>query len=182
MKQYHKEPQYTSTDANFNLWSPRTRGRSIRGRRAVKKHSNEFTRSTLCKYEDVSNIGVVLDSAPCHAPAETVFNEPEFQAATLLRFGPDSPMLNPIENVLSAFKSKVKDYMTGRRVHNIAVPQGTTMKAHRHQFLQEAAHTLFPLVATAPLNVSCYRYTLTFHVKVTDFDNMPVGRCLMEIS
>ncbi|KAG1698924.1 hypothetical protein DVH05_014303 [Phytophthora capsici] len=74
-------------------------------------------------------------------------------------------MLNPIENVFSAFKSKVKDFMTERRAQIIAVPQGTTMKAHRQQFLQEAAETLFPLVATAQLCASCYRHTL---VKVTD--------------
>ncbi|EEY56381.1 uncharacterized protein PITG_09902 [Phytophthora infestans T30-4] len=65
LKQMHKEPQYMNTmtnkqkrrtylaelqeyqamgkvilymdEANFNLWSTRTRGRSLRGRRAVKK-------------------------------------------------------------------------------------------------------------------------------------------------
>ncbi|KAE9134134.1 hypothetical protein PF010_g2567 [Phytophthora fragariae] len=186
-------------ETNFNLWSSRTRGRSIRGRRAVKKvlagggqnlqviacigkggvvhyemklgsnkyqHSNEFIRNTLLKFADVSNVVVVLDNAPCHARAELVFQEPEFAAATLLRLGPYSPMLNLIENVFSAFKSAVKNLMTERRAGIIAVPPGTTMKAHRQSFLIEAAETFFPQVATAQLCASCYRHTLRFHVKV----------------
>ncbi|KAG3084749.1 hypothetical protein PI124_g18071 [Phytophthora idaei] len=85
-------------------------------------------------------------------------------------------MINPIENVFSAFKSKVKDYMTEHRAQIIAVPQGTTMKAHRQHFLQEAAQTLFPRVAIAQLCASCYHHALTFHMKVTDLEDMPVGR------
>ncbi|KAG6946641.1 hypothetical protein JG688_00015939, partial [Phytophthora aleatoria] len=83
-----------------------------------------------------SNIVVVLDNAPCHASAEAVFAEPEFQDATLQRLRPYSPMLNPIENVFSAFKSKV-DYMTEHRAQIIAVPQGTTMKAHSQHFCRK---------------------------------------------
>ncbi|KAE8877925.1 hypothetical protein PF005_g27482 [Phytophthora fragariae] len=53
-------------------------------------------------------------------------------------------MLNPIENVFSVFKSAVKDFMTECRAEIIAVPPGTTMKAHRQRFLIEAAETLSP--------------------------------------
>ncbi|RLN55761.1 hypothetical protein BBJ28_00027184, partial [Nothophytophthora sp. Chile5] len=84
-------------------------------------HSNEFIQNTLRKFEDVSNVVVVLDNAPCHSRAEAVFEEPEFAEATLLRLGPYSPMLNPIENVFSAFKSAVKDFMTVKRAEIIAV-------------------------------------------------------------
>ncbi|KAE8977496.1 hypothetical protein PR002_g24999 [Phytophthora rubi] len=206
MKQFHKKPQYMNTvqnkikrkdflvllqqlqaagksivymdETNFNLSSSRTRGRSIRGRRAVKKvlasggqnlqviacigkggvvryetklgsnkyqHSNEFIRNTLRKFADVSNVVVVLDNAPCHARAEQMF------------------------------KSAVKDFMTERRAEIIAVPPGTTMKAHRQRFLIEAAETLFPQVATAQLCASCYRHTLRFHVKVAALEDMLVG-------
>ncbi|KAG3115483.1 hypothetical protein PI125_g5483 [Phytophthora idaei] len=50
------------------------------------------------------------------------------------------------------------------------------MKAHRQHFLQEAAQTLFPHVAAVQLCASCCRHTLTFHVKVTDLEGIPVGR------
>ncbi|RLN20121.1 hypothetical protein BBJ28_00026789, partial [Nothophytophthora sp. Chile5] len=114
-------------------------------------HSNEFIQNTLRKFEDVSNVVVVLDNAPCHSRAEAVFEEPECAEATLLRLEPYSPMLNPIENVFSAFKSAVKDFMTVIRAEIIAVPPGTTMKAHRQRFLLQAAQTLFPRVATPTL-------------------------------
>eukprot|EP00644_Phytophthora_capsici_P003903 jgi/Phyca11/108254/e_gw1.15.759.1 len=165
-------------ETNFNLWSTRTRGRSRRGQRAVKKYlnSNEFIRATLRKFENLDNVVLVLGNAPCHARAEHVFEEPEFAGATLLRLGPYSPMLNPIENVFSAFKSAVKDYMTEHRADILAVPEGVTMKAHRHFHLTRAARSKFPEVATPGLCEACYRHTLTFHVKVTDLEDMPVGR------
>ncbi|KAE9048820.1 hypothetical protein PR001_g3686 [Phytophthora rubi] len=209
MKQFHKEPHCWKVRYlhGRDLWSSRTRGRSLRGRRAVKKvlagggqnlhviacigkggvvhyetklgsnkyqHSNEFIRNTLRKFADVSNVVVVLDNAPCHARAEAVLAEAEFAAATLLRLGPYSHMLNPIENVFSAFKSAVKDFMTERRAEIIAVPPGITMKAHHQRFLLEAAETLFPRVATAQLCASCYRHTLRFHVKVAALEDMHV--------
>ncbi|KAG3232488.1 hypothetical protein PI124_g22431 [Phytophthora idaei] len=148
-------------ETNFNLWSSCSEkvlaggGQNLQVIACVGKggvvhyetklgsnkyqHSNEFIRNTLRKFTNVSNIVVVLDNAPCHARAEAVFVEPKFQDATLLRLGPYSPMLNPIENVFSAFKSKVQDYMTEHRAQIIAVPQGTTVNAHRQHFLQEAA-------------------------------------------
>ncbi|KAG6619068.1 uncharacterized protein IUM83_19491 [Phytophthora cinnamomi] len=54
----------------------------------------------------------------------------------------------------SGFKSAVKDFMTERRAEILAVPPGTTMKAHRQRFLIEAVETLFPRVATAQLAVA----------------------------
>ncbi|EGZ28115.1 hypothetical protein PHYSODRAFT_309033 [Phytophthora sojae] len=183
-----------SISTNLNLWLSRTSGRSIRGRRAVKKvlagggqnlqtklgsneypHSNEFIRNTLRKFADVSNVVVILDNDPCHARAELVFQEPEFAAATLLCLGPYSPMLNAIENVFSVFKSAVKDFITQNHAEIIVVPPGATMKAHRQRFLIEAAETLFPHAATAQLCAPCYRHTFRFHVKVAAIEDMPVG-------
>ncbi|KAE9339630.1 hypothetical protein PF008_g11481 [Phytophthora fragariae] len=78
-------------------------------------------------------------------------------------------MLIPIENVLSAFKSAVMDFMTERQAEIIDVPPGTTMKAHRQRFLLEAAETLFPVLrqrncarpATAILSDSMSRWLLS---------------------
>lgn len=64
--------------------------------------------------------------------------------------------------------------MTEHRAEIIAVPPGTTMKAHCQSFLVEAADTLFPRVATAQLCASCYRYTLRFHVEVAALEDTPV--------
>ncbi|KAI9982680.1 hypothetical protein PInf_008679 [Phytophthora infestans] len=72
--------------------------------------------------------------------------------------------------------SAVKDYMTEHRADILAVPEGVTMKAHRQFHLTRAARSKFPEVATPGLCEACYRHTLTFHVKVTDLEDMPVGR------
>ncbi|POM74901.1 Hypothetical protein PHPALM_8064 [Phytophthora palmivora] len=77
---------------------------------------------------------LVLDNAPCHCRAEQGFEETEFLDATLLRLGPYSPMLNPIKNVFSTFKTAVKSFMTESRMEILSVPVGVTMKYHRQFF------------------------------------------------
>ncbi|KAE8994958.1 hypothetical protein PR002_g19765 [Phytophthora rubi] len=241
MKQFHKEPQYMNImknklkrreylvqlqqyqasgktiiymdETNFNLWATRTRGRSLKGRRAVKKvfagggqnmhviacisedglvyyearfgadrvdNTNDFIRSLLRHVRDstsldLSDVVLVLDNAPCHSRAERVFEENEFLEAKLLRLGPYSPMLNPIENVFSTFKSAVKSFMTEHRMEILTVPQGVTMKDHRQYFLQTAAQRFLPEVTTAQRCRAFYRHTLRFHTRFSDLEDMPVG-------
>ncbi|POM71545.1 hypothetical protein PHPALM_11873 [Phytophthora palmivora] len=111
-------------ETNFNLWSTRMRGRSLRGRRAVKKifagggqnmhvtSSHASVSMALYTGEfNLTDMVLVLDNAPCHCRAEQGFEETEFLDATLLRLGPCSPMLNPIENGFSTFKTAVKSFM-----------------------------------------------------------------------
>ena len=57
---------------------------------------------------------LVIDNAPCHRRTEDVFRDPEFSECHLLRLGPYSPMLNPIENVWSKIKSIAKKELSGR--------------------------------------------------------------------
>ncbi|OWZ15748.1 hypothetical protein PHMEG_00010550 [Phytophthora megakarya] len=64
---------------------------------------NELIRKLLChvylgRELTLSNVMLVLDNA-------LVFEEQEFEQATLLPLGPYSPMLNTIEDVFSSFKS-----------------------------------------------------------------------------
>ncbi|POM71693.1 Hypothetical protein PHPALM_11706 [Phytophthora palmivora] len=241
LKQMHKEPQYMNTisnnqkrreylvklqeyqsmgkiiiymdETNFNLWSMRTRGRSLRGRRAVKKvfagggqnmhviacisenglvyfetrfgsnridNTYDFIRNLLRYVRGTSefnltDVVLVLDNAPCHCRAEQGFVEKEFLGATLLRLGPYSPMLNPIENVFSTFKTAVKSFMTESRMEILSVPVGVTMKDHLQFFLQTAASRFLPEVTTAERCQVYYRHTLRFHTLVTDLQNMYVG-------
>ncbi|KAG4044437.1 hypothetical protein PC123_g20123 [Phytophthora cactorum] len=215
LKQMHKEPQYMNTmtnkqkrrvylhqlqqyeamgkvilymdKTNFNLWSSRTRGRSLRGRRAVKKlfagggqnmhviacisenglvhyetkfgsnrhaNTNDFIRALLRRIRDSSehtlaDMVLVIDNAPCHCRAESVFEEGKFLDATLLRLGPYSPMLNPIENVFSMFKASVKAFLREQRRAILSVPNGVTMKYHHQAFLHTAANRCLPEVTTA---------------------------------
>ncbi|KAG2884865.1 hypothetical protein PC129_g23429 [Phytophthora cactorum] len=241
LKQMHKEPQYMNTmtnkqkrraylhqlqqyqamgkvilymdETNFNLWSSRTRGRSLRGRRAVKKvfagggqnmhviacnsenglvhyetnfgsnrhaNTNDFIRALLRRIRDSSeltlaDVVLVIDNAPCHCRAESVFEEEEFLDATLLRLGPYSPMLNPIENVFSMFKASVKAFLREQRRAILSVPNGVTMKDHRQAFLHTAANRCLPEVTTAASCRKFYRHTLRFHSRVNNLEDMPVG-------
>ncbi|POM80729.1 Hypothetical protein PHPALM_1399 [Phytophthora palmivora] len=65
--------------------------------------ANEFIRRFLRHISTtmpLDEVVVVLDIAPCHTDVEDVFDEEEFEDAEVLKLGPYSPMLNPIENVL----------------------------------------------------------------------------------
>ena len=87
--------------------------------------------------EPMANTIVVCDNAPCHSALEDVMEEEEFKGVRLLRLGPYSASLNPIEevwNVLNALmKSAPAQKMT--ELLKTAPPAGATLVAHRLQFL-----------------------------------------------
>ncbi|POM72933.1 LOW QUALITY PROTEIN: Hypothetical protein PHPALM_10277 [Phytophthora palmivora] len=57
----------------------------------------------------------------------------------LIKLSPYSPMLNPIENVLSVFKSGVKSYLALHRDDVLRPPPGITKAEHRANFMLRAA-------------------------------------------
>lgn len=58
------------------------------------------------------SVKLVIDNEPCHSKVESVHDEEEFSDGPILRLGPYSPMLIPIENVWSIFKNEVKRKLT----------------------------------------------------------------------
>ncbi|KAE8884728.1 hypothetical protein PF005_g9278 [Phytophthora fragariae] len=67
---------------------------------------NEFMHRLLdhiATTTSLDNVVIVVDNVPCHKNVEDIFDEVEFAEAKLMRLGPYSPMLNPIENCVSAF-------------------------------------------------------------------------------
>ena len=56
----------------------------------------------------MENVVIVCDNAPVHVRLETVVEEEEFESATILRLGPYSAPLNPIEECWSVLKSHIK--------------------------------------------------------------------------
>jgi transposase len=59
---------------------------------------------------------IVCDNAPCHSRLEAVTNG---TTVTLLRLGPYSPMLNPIEAIWSKVKCYTKTHL---RVPQVVAP------------------------------------------------------------
>ncbi len=56
----------------------------------------------------ISKVVLEIDNAPCHSGIEEILSKPEFSGNVILRLGPYSPMLNPIESIWSVLKSEVK--------------------------------------------------------------------------
>jgi transposase len=67
---------------------------------------------------EVADLVIVCDNAPCHARFEGVINNTE---ATLLHLEPYSPMLNPIENIWSKIKTYAKTHLRVPQVRGIGV-------------------------------------------------------------
>ena len=81
---------------------------------------------------------MVIDNTPCHSSQEDVFKEPEFSDNHLLRLGPYSPMFNPMENVWSSVKAKIKRDLATKITSILRiVPQGLSIKEHRLRAFKE---------------------------------------------
>ncbi|KAG6612557.1 Replication protein A 70 kDa DNA-binding subunit [Phytophthora cinnamomi] len=119
--------------------------------------SNEFIRRFLRHIgasTPLAEVVLVLDITPCHTSSKDVFEEEGFAAAGMLKLGPYSPMLNPIENVFSVYKSAVKHFLARQRPAILRAPEGTTITEHRAAFLELAADPLFAEVVTGVVQQS----------------------------
>lgn len=84
---------------------------------------------------------IICDNAPCHSGAEDILFEPQYSDQKVLRLGPYSPALNPIEGIWSILKSKIKadmrlgynDMLRGDPSNNL------TKQEFRMRFLENIA-------------------------------------------
>ncbi|KUF91423.1 hypothetical protein AM588_10003104 [Phytophthora nicotianae] len=139
---------------------------------------NDFIRRLLTHVEQstpLEDVVLVADNAPCHARIEAVFKD-RFSSATLLRLGPYSPMLNPIENCFSVFKSMVKRFLARHRQAILQVPPHRTIKEHREEYLMMAADLLVHEAITPELCRKCALHTVKFHAAAIQLQDMPVGQ------
>ncbi|KAE9040176.1 hypothetical protein PR002_g5081 [Phytophthora rubi] len=217
MKQLHKEPQYMNTsvnkekrrdylvslqeyqaagkvilymdETNFNLRSTRTRGRSLMGKRAVKKvfaGGGQNMHVIAC----ISEHALVYFETRFGSNRYT--NTNDFVRGLLRHVAQQgeislSDVVLVLDNApchcrntasfgsVSTFKASVKAFMRERRLDILAVPEGVKMKDHRQSFLHEAAHLYMPQAASTVNCRAFYRHTLRFHFMVSNMDDMPVG-------
>ena len=73
--------------------------------------------------EPMHKVVVVCDNAPVLCQLESVFQEEEFNGASLLRLGPYSVPLNPIEECWSVLKSAMKKELATRMERLLAHPR-----------------------------------------------------------
>ena len=113
----------------------------------------------------LEDLVVVTDNAPCHARLQRVFDN---SPAQLLRLGPYSPMLNPVETIWSKIKSNVKNAI------RIPPVLGDGIAEQRMQYLEriviEAKNTI--------MGGDCARavqHTTTHYATILNMEDVQVG-------
>lgn len=131
--------------------------------------ANEWMRTVLAKWEELGNelseLVVVCDNAPCHSKFEDVFVD---SPAVLLRLGPYSPQLNPIEAIWSKVKSVVKSQM---EIPNVNPPNIGEQKL---QYLEGLVDNAIQAISLG----DCTRaiiHSSTFQQVALDLQDLPVG-------
>ena len=122
-----------------------------------KESAREWLRVCFRKANTVygRNVVIVIDNAPCHSQIEVVLDEPEFLGNKILRLGPYSPMLNPIENIWSVIKAFVKRELAERIQEILNAERGeASIRASRQSLLESLIRQSLELI-TPSLCISC---------------------------
>lgn len=113
----------------------------------------------------VEEIVVIMDNAPAHSRMEEVAEDRGF---TILRLGPYSPMLNPIENIWSVVKAHVK------RFNRTPVVTGPGVIEQRLQYLENiltgSINEITPYLCSQAI-----LHTHNFYGAVLNLENVNVG-------
>lgn len=135
----------------------------------TKELANEYIGRVVQRWIDNGNnaadLVIVADNAPCHARLEEAVRD---TGAILLRLGPYSPMLNPIELVWCQIKTHVKTHL---RIPQVAPPE---LGEQRLQYLEAAIDAAQATVT----NGNCARavqHSTTFHQAALELQDMAVG-------
>ena len=93
---------------------------------------------------------MVVDNAPCHSQLEEVLQGQEFRQNKIIRLGPYSPMLNPIENVWSVVKSYVKRELSKKLAGIVSGRSELSIREHRlralESLMEEGLQTITPTI------------------------------------
>ncbi|RHY27731.1 hypothetical protein DYB32_006568 [Aphanomyces invadans] len=100
--------------------------------------------ATWCNNFVGKNVVIVFDNAPAHSQTEerVVMHDD----LVLLRLGPYSPMLNPIESCFSVFKAKIKNYLADLTDLMFQRREYPSYLESRMRLLKAAAHECLPCI------------------------------------
>jgi len=115
--------------------------------------------------KDIRNLVIVCDNAPCHSRIATSLNN---TGAQLLRLGPYSPPLNPIETVWSSLKSGV------RRKLRIPEVTGRNVGEQRLVYLEAIVESAIDELDNR-ICVRAYQHSTSFHGDVMELRDLRVG-------
>ena len=115
---------------------------------------------------EIDQVVIVCDNAPCHSKVEEC--QIERPGVQVVRLGPYSPMLNPIENIWSKLKSHVKRHM---RLPAIVPPGvGEQRLVYVENKIDDAIGTI-----TIQDCVMCAQHAQGFFNPVTRMEDMAPG-------
>ncbi|EGZ22552.1 hypothetical protein PHYSODRAFT_314137 [Phytophthora sojae] len=120
------------------------------------------------------DVAVVCDNASIHTNVEEITRRAEYAEVEFINLSPYSPMLNPIENVFSVFKSGVRAFLAAKRDEILQVPPNQTKAVHRAHYLLRAAKYSMCVKVTPDLCDSEAAHTLSFHAAALDEHDMLV--------
>ncbi|KAG3240152.1 hypothetical protein PI124_g14949 [Phytophthora idaei] len=97
--------------------------------------------ATYREYFVGKKVAIVLDNAPAHNQTAERLEEviAEHGDLELLRLGPYSPMINPIEGCFSVFKARVKAYLAEHTQRMFLLGAQLNMTEARMSLLEDAA-------------------------------------------
>ena len=117
----------------------------------------------ITRFKFDGTVVMVIDNAPCHSGLENVFKEPEFSDNHVLRLGPYNSMFNPMENVWSFVKAKIKRDLATKITSILRiVPLELSIKEHRLRALEE----LMKEVMSAVTSGMCLNFAAQIFNKV----------------
>ena len=101
---------------------------------------------------------LVIDNAPCHSNTESVFEENAYRQDYLLRLGPYSPMLNPIENCWSQIKAYAKQHLSLHMgsILEISNSEGISIGEQRTQQLEQVISESYREVSRDQIKLYCW--------------------------
>ena len=139
-----------------------------------KDDAREWVKTCIKKAIEKHGGAIVLavDNAPCHSNLEEVLLDEQFKECKILRFGPYSPMFNPIENIWSFMKSKVKRElaMSIEQILNVQ-NSNLSIKERRLRALENLMREAIQSVSPA-LCVSCIASIQSKVSKALNLENM----------
>jgi len=122
------------------------------------------------------NVVVICDNAPCHSNIEDLLQEPEFNGAKIVRLGPYSPQLNPIEAVWSFVKDKFKTLHAQRKsdMMNDVGRNDLTQTEFRVRYIENIIDDCMPTV-TRNKCISWFNHCQDLYPSVLALQDLAVG-------
>jgi len=114
----------------------------------------------------VNSVVVICDNAPCHSRLMECVHV--HQGLEILKLGPYSPVLNPIENIWSKFKAKVKQLM---RIPEVSPPQ---LGEQRLQYVENIIDQAMETITVRDVVHSC-QHAQGQYAAALNMEDMDVG-------